>query len=60
VQYVRDVSRLRGCSNAEIGQPLFISEGTVKTHVTHGLPKLGLRDRVQAAVPVHRSGLFDD
>lgn len=40
----------RGRSNEEIGRDLFISEGTVKTHVAAILRKLGVRDRVQAAV----------
>jgi DNA-binding NarL/FixJ family response regulator len=55
-----DVFRLvaRGLSNAEIGQELYISDTTVKTHITHILQKLNLRDRVQAVVLAHETGLF--
>ena len=57
----RDVFRLitTGLSNAEIGHELFIGETTVKTHVTRVLQKLDLRDRVQAVVLAHQSGLFE-
>jgi DNA-binding NarL/FixJ family response regulator len=57
----REILRLvvEGLSNAEIGEQLFIGEATVKTHVTHILQKLDLRDRVQAVVLAHQSGLLE-
>jgi DNA-binding NarL/FixJ family response regulator len=57
----REVEVLRelatGRSNAEIGAALFLSEATVKTHVTRILAKLQLRDRVQAVVAAYEVGL---
>lgn len=49
-----------GLNNREIATLLFISEGTVKTHVEHIIGKLGVSDRVQAAVWAARQGLITE
>ncbi len=58
----REVEVLRlmamGLSNRDIAPLLFISESTVKTHVSHIIGKLGVSDRVQAAVWATRNGLI--
>jgi len=57
----QEVFRLiaNGLSNTEIAQELYISDTTVKTHITHILQKLDLRDRVQAVVLAYQTGLFE-
>jgi DNA-binding NarL/FixJ family response regulator len=47
----------RGENNREIGEALYITEGTVKNHVSSILSKLGLRDRTQAALWAREHGL---
>jgi DNA-binding NarL/FixJ family response regulator len=56
----QEVFRLiaNGLFNTEVAQELYISDTTVKTHITHILQKLNLRDRVQAVVLAYQSGLF--
>jgi DNA-binding NarL/FixJ family response regulator len=53
------VAVAQGLSNAEIGKRLFMSEATVKAHVSRVLAKLGLSNRVQAAILAHDAGLLE-
>jgi len=49
----------QGWSNARLAEELFVSEKTIKTHVSAVLRKLGLNDRTQAALFAVKSGLVD-
>jgi DNA-binding NarL/FixJ family response regulator len=49
----------RGLSNADIGRELFMSEATVKAHVSRVLVKLDATNRVQVAILAHDAGLLD-
>jgi DNA-binding NarL/FixJ family response regulator len=48
----------RGQTNAEIAAELYLSQATIRTHVSHILAKLNLRDRVQAVVLAYETGLI--
>jgi DNA-binding NarL/FixJ family response regulator len=49
----------KGLSNADIGRELFLSEATVKAHVSRLLTKLDATNRVQVAIVAHEAGLLD-
>jgi DNA-binding NarL/FixJ family response regulator len=59
----REVEVLRllatGKSNSELAAHLHLGEGTIKTHISNMLTKLGLRDRMQAVVFAYESGLVE-
>ncbi|WP_327639515.1 response regulator transcription factor [Kribbella sp. NBC_00482] len=50
----------RGLQNADIGRKLFMSEATVKAHVSRALVKLDATNRVQVAILAYEAGLLDD
>jgi DNA-binding NarL/FixJ family response regulator len=49
----------RGLSNAELGAQLYLSEPTIKTHLSNIFRKLGVRDRVQAVISAYDAGLVE-
>ncbi|MFE1594874.1 response regulator [Nocardia sp. NPDC058705] len=55
-----DVLRLlaTGAANREIARSLYLSEGTVKNHISSILHRLGVRDRTQAAIYAHEQGIL--
>lgn len=50
----------KGYSNTEVAASLYLGEATVKTHLSHALDKLELRDRARAIAFAHESGLLSD
>jgi len=50
----------RGLTNVDIARHLFVSEGTVKTHINNLFSKIGARDRAQAVAYAFRNGLTND
>ena len=58
----REVEVLRlvstGCTNAEIGRALYISEATVKTHLLRAFAKLGVSDRTAAVTAALALGIL--
>ncbi|MGW6118821.1 response regulator [Nocardia sp. NPDC055165] len=47
-----------GAANREIARSLYLSEGTVKNHISSILNRLGVRDRTQAAIYAHEQGIL--